>query len=204
MRAPSPTYTQAGAQDRDAPAVDFASAAARYVFRAGMVARLGIATGQGFAAIIYQRFGKRWGRFSLADLLLVNFLTLVTEFAAVVLAARHLGLPPALVVPLAAASLVLLVGTGSYRRWERMTLALCGLSLGGCFSPGMSGRTRARWSATASFLPCPRAASPVISCSWSSPSPARRSRPGSCSSSRAVSPTSGCGSPTCARPGSIR
>jgi Mn2+/Fe2+ NRAMP family transporter len=98
-----------------------------------MVARLGIATGQGFAAIIYQRFGKGWGRFSLADLLLLNFLTLVTEFAAVALAARHLGLSPALVVPLAAASLVLLVGTGSYRRWERMTLALCGLNLGWLF-----------------------------------------------------------------------
>src|SRR5580698_11174426 len=51
-----------------------------------MVARLGIATGQGHAAMIYQRFGKWWGRFSLADLLIVNFLTLVTEFAAIALA----------------------------------------------------------------------------------------------------------------------
>src|SRR6267143_1172256 len=48
-----------------------------------MVVRLGIATGQGHAAMIYRRFGKWWGRFSLADLLVVNFLTLVTEFAAI-------------------------------------------------------------------------------------------------------------------------
>src|SRR5580658_1161706 len=48
-----------------------------------MVARLGIATGQGHAAMIYKRFGKWWGVFSLADLLLVSFLTLVTEFAAI-------------------------------------------------------------------------------------------------------------------------
>jgi Mn2+/Fe2+ NRAMP family transporter len=32
-----------------------------------MVVRLGIATGKGHAAMIYQRFGKWWGRFSLFD-----------------------------------------------------------------------------------------------------------------------------------------
>jgi Mn2+/Fe2+ NRAMP family transporter len=94
-----------------------------------MVARLGIATGQGHAAMIYQRFGTWWGRFSLFDLLLVNFLTLVTEFAAIALAAQAAGVAPAVAVPLAAVGLVLLVGTGSYRRWERMTLGLCALSL---------------------------------------------------------------------------
>jgi Mn2+/Fe2+ NRAMP family transporter len=127
------TYTQAGAQyGTNLLWVMLLLLPVTY-FVQEMVARLGIATGQGFAAIIYQRFGKWWGRLSLADLLLVNFLTLVTEFAAVALAARHLGLSPALAVPLAAASLVLLVGTGSYRRWERMTLALCGLNLGWVF-----------------------------------------------------------------------
>jgi len=94
-----------------------------------MVARLGIATGEGHAAMIYQRFGRWWGRFSLIDLLVVNFLTLVTEFAAVALAAHRLGIAPSIAVPLAAAGLILLVGTGSYRRWERMTLCLCGLNL---------------------------------------------------------------------------
>src|SRR5215471_10785075 len=43
------------------------------------IVRLPIATGQGHAAMIYQRFGTWWGRFSLPDLLLLNFLTLVTE-----------------------------------------------------------------------------------------------------------------------------
>jgi Mn2+/Fe2+ NRAMP family transporter len=94
-----------------------------------MVARLGIATGEGLASIIYQRFGVWWGRFCLIDLLTVNFLTLVTEFAAVALAARQLGFSPSIAIPMAAAGLILLVGTGSYRRWERMTLLLCGLNL---------------------------------------------------------------------------
>src|SRR6201988_4014336 len=48
-----------------------------------MVVPLGIATGKGHAAMIYERFGRWWGLFSLADLQLVNFLPLVTEFAAI-------------------------------------------------------------------------------------------------------------------------
>lgn len=90
-----------------------------------MVARLGIATGKGHAAIIYERFGKWWGRFSLFDLLAVNFLTLVTEFAAISLALSGFGLSPYVAVPVAAAGLVLMVVTGSYRRWERIVIGLC-------------------------------------------------------------------------------
>src|ERR1700757_3169376 len=56
-----------------------------------MVVRLGIATGKGHAAMIYQRFGRWWGLFSLIDLEVVNFLTLVTEFAAIDLALTKLG-----------------------------------------------------------------------------------------------------------------
>src|ERR1700747_1757706 len=39
-----------------------------------MVVRLGIATGQGHATMIYKRFGNWGGLFSLFDLLLINFL----------------------------------------------------------------------------------------------------------------------------------
>lgn len=94
-------------------------------FTQEMVVRLGIATGEGHAAIIYKRFGKWWGRFSLIDLLLVNFLTLVTEFAAIALAVQQLGLRPRIGVPLAAVTLTALVLTGSYRRWERIVMVLC-------------------------------------------------------------------------------
>ena len=94
-----------------------------------MVARLGIATGQGHAAMIYKRFGKWWGHFSLFDLLLVNFLTLVTEFAAISLATTKMGIPPAIAVPVSAVALIALVLTGSYLRWERITIFLCLLDL---------------------------------------------------------------------------
>jgi Mn2+/Fe2+ NRAMP family transporter len=94
-----------------------------------MVARLGIATGKGHAAMIYERFGKWWGRFSLIDLLVVNFLTLVTEFAAISLALSALGISPYLSVPVAALGLTLMVVTGSYLRWERIVIALCLMDL---------------------------------------------------------------------------
>ena len=123
------TYTQAGAQY----GVDLLWLLLLLLpityFIQEMVARLGIATGQGHAAIIYQRFGKWWGRFSLADLMIVNFLTIVTEFAAIDLGLGALGVSPYVSAPLAAAGLILLVGTGSYRRWERITIGLCLLDL---------------------------------------------------------------------------
>jgi Mn2+/Fe2+ NRAMP family transporter len=94
-----------------------------------MVARLGIATGRGHAAMIYERFGKWWGRFSLFDLLVVNFLTLITEFAAISLALRALGISPYISVPVSAVGLTLMVATGSYLRWERITIVLCLIDL---------------------------------------------------------------------------
>ena len=94
-----------------------------------MVVRLGIATGKGHAAMIYQRFGKWWGLFSLIDLEAVNFLTLVTEFAAIDLALTKMGVDPRIGVPLAAAGLVLITLSGSYRRWERIVVFLCLLDL---------------------------------------------------------------------------
>ena len=94
-----------------------------------MVARLGIATGKGHAAMIFERFGRFWGIFSLTDLLVLNFLTLVTEFAAINLAFSMMGISPYVAVPTAAVALIILVVTGSYRRWERMTIFLCLLDL---------------------------------------------------------------------------
>jgi Mn2+/Fe2+ NRAMP family transporter len=94
-----------------------------------MVARLGIATGQGHAAMIYKRFGKWWGVFSLVDLLVVNFLTLVTEFAAIALATIKMGVSPYLSVPFTAFGLIAMVVTASYRRWERVSIFLCAFDI---------------------------------------------------------------------------
>jgi hypothetical protein len=85
------TYVQAGAQyGTHLLGLLLVSLPISY-FVQEMVVRLGIVTGQGQAAMIYRRFGKWWGRFSLADLLALNFLTLVTEFAAISLAVDWRG-----------------------------------------------------------------------------------------------------------------
>ncbi len=94
-----------------------------------MVVRLGIATGKGHAAMIYQRFGKWWGLFSLVDLEIVNFLTLVTEFACIDLALTKLGVDPWIGIPVVAVGLILIAISGSYRRWERTVVFLCLLDL---------------------------------------------------------------------------
>ena len=108
--------------------MDFVTALPVTYFIQEMVVRLSVATGKGHAAMIYQRFGRWWGLFSLIDLQLVNFLTLVTEFAAISLALGH-NISPNLGVPLAALILIVMVLSGSYRRWERVTVFLCLLDL---------------------------------------------------------------------------
>ena len=94
-----------------------------------MVVRLGAVTGVGHARLINERFGRGWGWFSVGDLFLLNFLTTVTEFIGVSLAAGYIGLSRYLVVPLAAVVLIAVMATGSFRRWERAMLAFIAVSL---------------------------------------------------------------------------
>jgi Mn2+/Fe2+ NRAMP family transporter len=84
-----------------------------------MVVRLGAVTGVGHARLINERFGRGWGWFSVGDLFLLNFLTIVTEFIGVSLAAEYIGISKYVVVPVAAAALVAIMASGSFRRWER-------------------------------------------------------------------------------------
>ena len=90
-----------------------------------MTVRLGICTGQGHAAMIYRRFGRWWGNLSMVDLLLVNFLTLITEFAGISLVMSQLGISSYWSVPLVAIALIVLVLTTRYTVWERSMIALC-------------------------------------------------------------------------------
>src|SRR5277367_6587987 len=84
-----------------------------------MVVRLGAVTGVGHARLIIERFGRGWGYFEVADLFLLNFLTIVTEFIGVSLALGYFGVSKYLAVPIAAIALVAITSTGSFRRWER-------------------------------------------------------------------------------------
>ena len=84
-----------------------------------MVVRLGTVCGVGHARLINERFGRFWGFFSVGDLFVLNFLTIVTEFIGVSLALSYFGVSDYVSVPLAALTLMIMIATGSFRRWER-------------------------------------------------------------------------------------
>lgn len=85
-----------------------------------MVVRLGAVTGVGHARLIFERFGTFWGAFSVIDLFLLNFLTIVTEFIGFAMALNFFGVSPLISVPLSVAGLIAITVTGSFRRWERV------------------------------------------------------------------------------------
>jgi Mn2+/Fe2+ NRAMP family transporter len=84
-----------------------------------MVVRLGAVTGVGHAKLINERFGRFWGWFSVGDLFVLNFLTIVTEFIGVSLSLGYLGVSAYIAVPIAAVALVAITVSGSFRSWER-------------------------------------------------------------------------------------
>ena len=94
-----------------------------------MVVRLGAVTGVGHARLINERFGRFWGWFSVGDLFLLNFLTIVTEFIGVTLALDYFGVSRFVSVPLAAVGLVAITASGSFRRWERAMMVFVVASL---------------------------------------------------------------------------
>src|SRR5450759_786618 len=94
-----------------------------------MVLRLGAVTGVGHARLIFERFGKFWGAFSVIDLFMLNALTIVTEFIGIALGLSYLGVPRELGVALSAVAVMGAVSTGDFRRFERFALVLVAGSL---------------------------------------------------------------------------
>jgi Mn2+/Fe2+ NRAMP family transporter len=94
-----------------------------------MVVRLGAVTGVGHARLINEHFGRGWGWFSVGDLFLLNFLTIVTEFIGISLAADYIGVSKYIVVPTAAVALIAIMATGSFRRWERAMFVFIAITL---------------------------------------------------------------------------
>ena len=94
-----------------------------------MVVRLGAVTGVGHARLINERFGKFWGWFSVGDLFILNFLTIVTEFIGVSLALRYFGVSQYVSVPVTGLILIGITASGSFRRWEQAMFAFIAVSL---------------------------------------------------------------------------
>ncbi|HDR9210691.1 TPA: Nramp family divalent metal transporter [Burkholderia vietnamiensis] len=94
-----------------------------------MVLRLGAVTGVGHARLIFERFGKFWGAFSVIDLFLLNALTIVTEFIGISLGLDYLGVSRIWGVGIAAVIIIGAASTGDFRRFERFSLFLVFASL---------------------------------------------------------------------------
>jgi len=89
-----------------------------------MVLRLGAVTGVGHARLIFERFGKFWGAFSVIDLFALNALTIVTEFIGISLGLDYLGVNKFWGISIAALIIMGAASTGNFRRFERFSLVL--------------------------------------------------------------------------------
>ena len=90
-----------------------------------MTVRLGAVTKRGHAEAIFEGFGPFWGWFSIFDLAVVNWLTLVTEYIGMTAAMTIFGIPPWITFLGVTAVLFGIVVTGSYWTFERLTLLFC-------------------------------------------------------------------------------
>lgn len=86
--------------------------------------RLGIVTGKGHGQLIRERFGLGWGLVSAGTLLLSALGALLTEFAGVAGVGELFGVSKWITVPVTTAFLIGLAFTGSYKRAERIGIAI--------------------------------------------------------------------------------
>lgn len=89
-----------------------------------LAARMGIATGQGLAGLVRERFGVRLAGVALVALVVANVGTTCAEFAGVAASLDLLGVSKYVSVPVAAIGVSALVLRGSFHRIERVLLAL--------------------------------------------------------------------------------
>ena len=94
-----------------------------------MTVRLGAVTKRGHAEAIFDGFGPFWGWFSLFDLAVVNWLTLITEYIGMTAAMSIFGVPPLLTFVLVTIVLMGVVMTGRYWTFEKLTLFFCVFNL---------------------------------------------------------------------------
>jgi len=89
-----------------------------------LTVRLGIFTGRGHGELIRDTFGPFWGWVSAAGLGIATVGALLTEFSGVAGVGELYGLPRFATLPIAAIALLAVVITGSYRRVERVAIAV--------------------------------------------------------------------------------
>jgi Mn2+/Fe2+ NRAMP family transporter len=86
--------------------------------------RLGVLTGKGHGELIREHFGTTWAVLSVGTLFLSSVGALVTEFSGVAGVGNLFGVSPKLSVSVATVLLVILGLTGSYKKAERVGIAI--------------------------------------------------------------------------------
>ncbi len=94
-----------------------------------MTVRLGAVSQKGHAELIFDRFGRFWGWFAMADLVVGNVLTLVTEFIGMAAGLSIFGVPLTAAVLGSACLVAALAAIQRYMTAERITLGLAALNL---------------------------------------------------------------------------
>jgi NRAMP (natural resistance-associated macrophage protein)-like metal ion transporter len=120
-------------------------------------ARLGLASGQGLAGLVRERYGVRWATFMITAMLIANVGSIVSEFAGCGAAVTLLGYPSWLGALIAAIVVVVLLTRGSYKRVQYIFVAvgIC-VSLAYFVSAVLA---HPDWGRTASSLVIPRLSS---------------------------------------------
>ncbi|HVP11952.1 MAG TPA: divalent metal cation transporter [Phycisphaerae bacterium] len=90
-----------------------------------MTVRLGAVTKRGNAEAIFEGFGPFWGWFSIFDLVLINWLTLVTEYIGMTQAMSLFNIPPIVTFIGVTVLLFCIVISGRYWTFEKITLFFC-------------------------------------------------------------------------------
>ena len=123
--APSPPTARRDTDLRHHAFVDFGAGNSRPLCQPGDGAASAPVTGAGHARLIFERFGKFWGAFSVIDLFPTKrALIIVTEFIGISLALDYLGLNKVVGVVVTAGLIMAAVSTGNFRRFERFSMVL--------------------------------------------------------------------------------
>lgn len=87
-------------------------------------ARMGCVTGKGFAALIREQYGVRLSAFAMLALIISNVTVTLSEFAGIASGMQLFGVPTFVSLPVAAIAVWMLSTSGSYKRVEKVLLAI--------------------------------------------------------------------------------
>lgn len=90
-----------------------------------MCVRLGTVTKRGHAEAIFDAFGSFWGWFSLIDLTITDWLTIVTEFIGMTAALSIFSIPPPITIIIVITVIMAMILQGRYWTWEKIVLIFC-------------------------------------------------------------------------------